>query len=222
MCLSPLGQDLFPLRDPKVYSVLLSWVSPFQLSLLCPGKEPEAHAPGGGLPCLHPGQHLLLATVPTVLEDEQPTPAWGALDPTAAPGPMWPVHPPHHGQYPLGAARGQAGSSRVLKCPAPLRCITVDFPFVSGAPHGAVAASWQVLTLRLHLWGGALFPHISWGVLHWLLNSCASVSPLTKGKAVQSKSDGEQEGFCPLPGLAGANAGSVYSNFGVLPHAGCM
>lgn len=68
-----------------------------QLSSFLLGKKSEAHAPGGGLPRLCGGHPLLLAAAASVLADEEPTPAWGALDPAAAPEPVQPLQPPHCG-----------------------------------------------------------------------------------------------------------------------------
>lgn len=71
-------------------------------SLLLPAKEPAGHAPDRGLFRFVCGSSLLLAAAPSVLEDEEPAPAWGPLDQTTPPGPLQSLHHSHGGQYPYG------------------------------------------------------------------------------------------------------------------------
>lgn len=76
-----------------------------------PGKKPEAHTPGGGLPRLHHGQPLLLDAALSFLADEGPAPAQGPLDLAAAPDPLQPLLHPHSGQYPYWHGGGQGMGS---------------------------------------------------------------------------------------------------------------
>ncbi|KAM5209080.1 modulator of macroautophagy TMEM150B isoform 2-T2 [Hipposideros larvatus] len=71
-----------------------------------PAKEPAGHAPDGGLLRLFCGPSLLLAAAPSVLEDEELTPARGPLDQATPPGPLQPLHHPYgdHGHPPHLAA----------------------------------------------------------------------------------------------------------------------
>ena len=95
-----------------------SWPSPSHRSApqLCslplPGKEPAGHAPDGGFLRLLRGNILLLAAAPSLLEGEEPAPAWGSLDRATPSGPLQHLHHPHGGQYPSWG-RGQVLEARL-------------------------------------------------------------------------------------------------------------
>lgn len=155
------------------------------LLLLLPAEEPAGHAPDRGLlgplrrPC------LLLAAALSLLEDEEPTPARGSVDPAAPPAPLQPLHHPLGDQYPSGAGLWMlllflgGGGLLCANVDAPSFLCAIIGPSIRECPQGREwgmlpwVAGWQSHLVHIPAGGGSagFFASYSLGFLIYQMQS---------------------------------------------------